>query len=194
MTEEHESHSKSGGNGEHLAKEGVADPFRGTGDLFSKIVESVSAGIASTANGLGKAGVSAVETITAVVQKALREAAEGGTDLAWGDKAIMVGSLRATGEKQDVALKTHSCTARSVIRQTAGIGGDLAASVKGLVLGAIASAKDMGVDRGNAASAAAQGALEGAEEAGSVAIETVRGALKQTIGGVKVVPLEPIKK
>jgi hypothetical protein len=194
MTEEQKSPRGTHGNGDRPAKGGVADPIQESGDVFSKIAESVSRGIAGAAKGIGTAGVSAVEVITTVVQKAVRDAIEGSRDLAWGAKAIMVGVLRATGEKGDAALKTLSCTARTVVRQAAGIGGDLAASVKGLVLGAIASAKDMGVDRSNAASAAGQGALEGAEEAGSVAAEKVREALKQTIGGVKVAPLEPIKK
>lgn len=194
MSEEQKTPNNGGGNGSHRLKEGIANPAQGSGDIFSKIVEKVSGGINGTANGFGKAGVSGIEAVTAVVQEAVREAIGAGTDLAWGAKAIVVGVLRATGEKEDVALKTLSQTARTVIRQSAKMEGDLAASAKGLVLGSIASAKDMGVDRGIAASAAAQGALEGAEEAGSLAADKVREALKQTIGGVKVLPLEPIKK
>ncbi|HZE96608.1 MAG TPA: hypothetical protein VE981_06265 [Planctomycetota bacterium] len=65
------------------------------------------------------------------------------------------------------------------------MGGDLAAATKGLVLGAIAGAKAMGVDYAKA-TAAALGALEGAKEAGSVTVERVLGALKDPIGGSKV--------
>ncbi len=55
-----------------------------------------------------------------------------------------------------------------------------------VVLGAIASAKAMGVDSAKAATTAAQGALEGAKEAGSVTLERVLAALKEPIGGSKV--------
>ena len=63
----------------------------------------------------------------------------------------------------------------------------MAATAKGLVLGAIASAKDLGVDLAKTASTAAQGALEGATEAGSAATDKVRKALMESIGGIKIV-------
>jgi hypothetical protein len=111
-----------------------------------------------------------------------------------GSKAIVVGVLRATGEKADVALNTLTHTARTVVRQAAALEADLAACTKGLALGAIASAKDLGVDRGSAAAAAAQGALDGAHDAGSAAVEKVRGTLKGTIGGITIGLPEPLKQ
>ncbi|MBI3857504.1 MAG: hypothetical protein HY293_17625, partial [Planctomycetes bacterium] len=72
--------------------------------------------------------------------------------------------------------------------------GNLAAATKGLILGAIASAKAMGLDTAKAASTAAQGAYEGAAEAGSVTVERVMAALKEPIGGIKVALPERLAK
>ena len=117
-----------------------------------------------------------------------------GSDLTPGSKAIVMGVVRGTGEKGDAALKIVSHTAKIVIHHIADMGGNLAAATKGLVLGAIASAKSMGVEQAQAASMAAQGALEGATESGSVTAERVLGALKEPIGGIKVAIPEPVKK
>jgi hypothetical protein len=135
-----------------------------------------------------------LESISGIVQNSLREAGGACGNLVLGAKAVVVGVLRGTGEKEEAALKTLSHTARAVIRYTVQLGGDLGASVKGLVLGAIAGAKEANVDRAKMATAGAQGALEGADEAGSAAAEKVRQALKEPIGGVKVVLPEPIRR
>jgi hypothetical protein len=62
-----------------------------------------------------------------------------------------------------------------------------------LVEGAIHSAKGIGVNAEDAASAAAHGALKAAQKVSSTAVDTVRNALTQTISGVKVVLKEPFK-
>src|SRR5205823_5826457 len=107
-------------------------------------------------------------------------------------KAIMMGVVRGTGLTSEAALQILSHAAKIVIRQTADRNGNLAVAIKGIVLGAIASARPMGVETAKAASTAAQGALEGAAEAGSVTVERVLGALKEPIGGNKVVLPAPL--
>jgi len=166
----------------------------GAGDVFATTVKSVSDGIALATKETGKDGPLALEAVTGVVQSSVRGGLGVGGNQTLGAKAIVVGVLRGTGGKAETGLKTLSHTSRAVIRITAQLGGDLSASVKGLILGAIASARDLGVDRAQTATSAAQGALEGADEAGSVAIEEVRKALKDDIGGVKVVLPETVRK
>lgn len=166
----------------------------GAGDVFASTVKSVTDGIARATKETGKDGVLALEAVTGVVQSSLRGGLGVGGNQTLGAKAIVVGVLRGTGGKAETGLKTLSHTSRAVIRITAQLGGDLSASVKGLILGAIASARDLGVDRAQTATSAAQGALEGADEAGSAATEAVRKALKEDIGGVKVVLPEPLRK
>lgn len=176
-------------------KTGNGDPesaLQGAGDFFGSILGSVSGGITKAAG--GKIGAVPLETITEVVQSAVRGAVGVGNNLVMGAKAVVVGVLRGTGEREEAALTTLSHTARTVIREAAVLSTDLAACTKGLILGAIASAKDMGVDRGRAASAAARGALDGSQDAGSVEVDKVRATLRAPIGGVTVGIPEPVKK
>jgi hypothetical protein len=126
-----------------------------------------------------------------VVAAAARSAVEAGGDLVPATKAIIMGVLRGAGVRNDAALKILSQAARIVIHHTADGNGNLAAAIKGVILGAIASARTMGVETGRAASTAAQGGLEGAREAGPVIVERVLGALKEPIGGNQVVLPEP---
>ncbi len=151
-------------------------------DVFGSILETVSAGIAEAR----RAGPDFLDGVSEVILDAMRAAAKAKSDLTQASKAVVVGVLRGLGEREDAALLTLSRTSRAVLREAAGLEADLAACLKGLVLGAIASAKDLGVDRAKAATAAAQGALEGAQGAGAAAVDRVREALREPIGGVTV--------
>jgi len=102
-------------------------------------------------------------------------------------------TLRGTKATGAEALSTISHTAGSVIASTVEVGGDLGAAAKGLVEGAIHSAKDVSLSAEAAASAAGTGALEAAGKLGSKAGQTVRDALSGTISGTKVVLKEPFK-
>jgi hypothetical protein len=170
----------------------VALPVSLKPDGFAVILESVTRKIASSAKGTGLVGAPLQEAISEVVTTAAREAVETGGDLLFGTKAIIMGVVRGTGATKEAALQTVAHAARIIIHHTADRNGNLAAAIKGIVLGAIASARAMGVETARAASMAAQGALEGASEAGSVTVERVLGALKEPIGGNKVVLPEPL--
>lgn len=156
-------------------------------NLGATILESVTQRIAGSVKGAGLTGTALRNALSEVVGDAARDAVERGGDLGPAAKAIMMGVVRGTGETSEAALQLLSHAARIVIRHTADRNGNLAAAIKGIVLGGIASAKAMGVETAQAASAAAQGGLEGASEAGSVTVERVLGALKEPIGGIKVV-------
>jgi hypothetical protein len=64
-------------------------------------------------------------------------------------------------------------------------------TAKGAVEGAIAGAKEIGVDTAGAASAAANGALKAAGSVGTTAVDEIKRTLTGTIAGVKVVLKEP---
>ena len=151
-------------------------------DVFGSLLETVTAGIDEAR----QAGPDFLDGVSEVILDALRSAAKAKSDLTQASKAIVVGVLRGLGEREDAALLTLSRTSRAVLREAAGLEADLAACVKGVILGAIASAKDIGADRIKAATASAQGALEGAQGAGASAVDQVRDALKEPIGGVTV--------
>lgn len=172
---------------DHPVAAKVVNPVPGNRDVFATILDSVTQSIASSAKGTGLTGAPLLDAISEVVAIAAREAVERGGDLVPGTKAIIMGVVRGSGSTNEAALKVLSHAARIVIHHTADRNGNLAAAIKGIVLGAIASARTMGVDTAKAASTAAQGALEGASAAGSVTVERVLGALKEPIGGNKVV-------
>jgi hypothetical protein len=155
-------------------------------------MESVAQGTASSAKGTGLTGAPLLAAVSGVVAGAAREAIEKGGDLIPGTKAIIMGVVRGAGPGNREALQILSHAARVIVHHTADRNGNLAAAIKGIILGAIASARTMGVDTAKAASIAAQGALEGAAEAGSVTVERVLGALKEPIGGSRVVLPEPL--
>jgi hypothetical protein len=174
-----------------MAAEGL-HAIPGSRDAFTRILESVTQGISRPAKETGLTGDSLLDVVTAVVTVAAGEAVERGGDLIPATKAIIMGVVRGTGATGDEALKTLSHAARIITHRIADRSGNLAAAIKGVVLGAIASARTMAVETSKAASAAARGALEGASEAGSVTVDTVRRALKEPIGGNKVALPDPL--
>jgi hypothetical protein len=170
----------------------ASPPGPGNRDIFTTILESVTPRIASSARGTGLTGAPLRDAISEVVAAAARDAIERGGDLVPATKAIILGVVRGTGATDDSALAILSHVARIIIHHTADRNGNLAAAIKGIILGAIAGARTMGVEIAKAASTAAQGALEGASEAGSLTIERVLGALKEPIAGNKVVLPKPL--
>jgi len=161
-------------------------------DGFATMLETVTQAIATTARGTGPIGTPLLEAVSQVVASAAREAVGTGGDLLPGTKAIIMGVVRGSGATKDAALKMVAHAAKIIVHHTADRNGNLAAAIKGIVLGAIASARTMEVETARAASTAAQGALEGASEAGSITVERVLGALKEPIGGNTVVLPGPL--
>jgi hypothetical protein len=103
-------------------------------------------------------------------------------ELSLGDGARENNSIKETGA---AILNTISRTSDAAIRDTAALGGDLAAAATGLVKGAIESAKKMGINTEEAAASAADGALKVAVQVGATAVETVRKAVTRPVNGVK---------
>lgn len=154
----------------------------GSGDLFLETSQKISEGLSRASLG-GEAGP---EEITAVVEGAVSGILAVQGDLVVGAKGILLGVLQATGETGEDALRTVGRVARTVVTQTAKSEEDLAAVTKGLVLGAIAGAKSINVELATAASTAAQGALEGAAGTRESTVDSIREALKKSIGGIMV--------
>jgi hypothetical protein len=183
---------KNSGAFEQSVEAKVVQPAPENRDAFAVIMESVTRQVASSAQGTGLTGGPLLDAVSLVVAAAARSVVERGGDLIPGTKAIIMGVVRGSGARNDAALKILSHAAKIVIHHTADRNGNLAAAVKGVVLGAIASARTMEVDTARAASTAARGGLEGATDAGSVTVERVLGALKEPIGGNQIVLPEPL--
>jgi len=163
-------------------------------NVFGSILESIAGGISSAANGTGLVGNPLLEAVSEVVKSAVREAVQSGRALLPSCKAIIMGVVRGSGAKREAGLQLLAHAARTVIHHTADTGGNLTTATKGLVLGAIASARDLDVSFATAASAAAQGALEGAGDRSSVTVAGILAALKDPIGEDRIalpVPYAP---
>jgi hypothetical protein len=104
-------------------------------------------------------------------------------ELSFGDDLRENSGASETGA---AILDTINHTSHAAIRDTAALGGDLAAAATGLVKGAIESAKKMGLNTEEAAAAAADGALKAAGQVGSTAVESVRKAVTRPVNGVKI--------
>ena len=168
---------------------GNANAGRNTGDVFGTTLQTVYEGVASAARGGHKSGISVLEAVSSVVRPVVREslASASGASAVEGSKAIVLGVLRGTGEKDQAALKTLSHTVRTVIRETAQLNGDVAGVASGLVLGAIESTKLTGVEPSRAVSEVTRAAIEEADQIGASAAEKVRDTLKKKeIGGVRI--------
>jgi hypothetical protein len=76
---------------------------------------------------------------------------------------------------------------RAIVATTASVGGDTGKVARDTVDEAIAAARDLGLDAGDAAKAATTGALRGAEEIGETAVHTVTDTLSAMVNGVRVV-------
>ena len=138
------------------------------GDDFGTIMKKAADGIQSAV----KSGVAPPEAVNSVVRAAVRGALGGG-DVAVGVKAILMGAIRGTGQKQDAALASLEVVARAVVRQTVELNGNVAAASKGLLQGASACARQIGVDLPKAVDATRAAAVAEAETLGSVAAEKV---------------------
>lgn len=163
-------------------------------DLFGKVLTTVSDGVASAARGAGKAGSSMMEAVRNVTRTAMRGSWSAGRDFLVGAKAIVMGVVRGTKAREDEALGTLSQTARAVILEASDMNGDVAAAATGLVLGAIASARKMGVMPAKAADAARRAAIQEADRIGPTVSVQVRAAMAKDIGGINAGALEPLPK
>jgi uncharacterized Zn finger protein len=180
------AYENTGNNPASSNRGGGANAGRNTGDFFGTTLKSVYEGISSARSG-DKTGVSVLEAVTSVVRPVVRDSHAPGASVVEGSKAIVLGVLKGTGEKDKAALKTLSHTVRTVIRETAHLNGDVAGAASGLVLGAIESTHLTGVDASSAVSAVSRAAMEEADQIGASAAEKVRETLKKKeIGGVRI--------
>jgi len=183
------SDEKRKGHASHPIKDGIVNAIRNSGNVYTAAVDTVSLAVQNALSAAKRAGSSAVGAVTYVALGATRGALEYGSALGEACKGIMVGVLLGTQERGNAAFRSISHTARTVIHHTAMTGSDVKEATEGLVLGAIQCAKESREDVTAAASAAAQGAFEGADEVSFAAAEQVRTALKNPFQGIRILLL-----
>jgi hypothetical protein len=125
------------------------------------------------------------DTIHELVCSAVSALSEFREDTAAAVQGITVGVFRGTREFGPAARRTLFHVSRSIIQETLLLQGDLHQAFRGLVKGAIYSARDLGMDQTEAAAAAAAYALDAAEEVNPDAAEQIRAAGAVAIDGVR---------
>jgi hypothetical protein len=148
-----------------------------SGDAYTAAVDTVSEAVRAALLHSRSTGLPPADALAPVVLGAARGALESGADLARATTGIVVGIRHGSRERGEEALRTLCMAARIIVRLLATAGGDVAGATAGLIAGAHQGALDFGEEVDPAAEAAAQGALEGAEEAGASCVDQVRASL-----------------
>lgn len=143
--------------------------------------EDVAAEILSRTGGTKESGVDFRTAAIHAVTRAVRTLAARSADPVQGARAIIAGVLRGAGENEDTVLQTLSHAARAIIEEAVLLGYDPTAWIEGVFSGAVAGSKTFSLHQENAISAAAQGVLRGAEEAGLEPADAAGAALARTI-------------
>jgi hypothetical protein len=143
--------------------------------------EDVAAEIRSRTGGTRDSGDDFLTAATRAVAHGVRTLAAEFADPVEGARAIIAGVLRGAGENEDMTLKTLSQMAHVVVREAVLLGYGPTAWIEGVLSGAVAAAGALGLDRDNALSAAAQGILQGAEEAGVEPARATAATVERTI-------------
>ncbi len=170
----------------HPIRDGISQALRGTGEVFTESSEAVARAVTAAIHEAGEARESAAERVAEIIRAAVHGIGSREEDAAGAIKGISVGVLRGTKESGIAASRTIGRTAGMVVRETLRRGGDLAEATRGLVRGAIHSAKDLGMDTAEAASDVADAAFDAAEEISAAAAAIVRAAVVDSIDGVHV--------
>lgn len=158
-----------------------------------KLSEDVATEILSQSNGTKESGVDFRTAAIHAVTRAVRTLAARSADPVQGARAIIAGVLRGAGENEDTALQTLSHAARAIIEEAVLLGYDPTAWIEGVFSGAVAGSKAFGLHRENAISAAAQGVLRGAEEAGLEPADAAGAAMARTIHALMAEHSDPAR-
>jgi len=164
------------------------DPRRAR-DTFS---DEIATEILSKTHGTRESGDDFLTAATRAVEHAVRTVAAESRDPAESAGAIIAGVLRGAGDNDDMALKTLSLAAGAVLREALLLGYGPTPWIQGVLLGAVRGARNLGLQRENAVSAAAQGILEGAGEARFARVDVIGTALERAIRAAmaSLIPLE----
>lgn len=164
--------------------------FRGveiSADIGEVVTGTVSFALQEAiAKDAGKGFIAVAEVAADAATGAVDAAAELTGEMGGVSKAIMLGVLRGIKQTPWEASRVIRSTARSVIRNVEQRRGDLGLSSKALVEGAMQGARELDLDLEppQAASAASQGAYEGAQEISASMLEKVHEALMQNVAKV----------
>lgn len=147
------------------------------------VSETVSDAVTNVIRDTGKMGVSLIEALSEVMERAIQETQDAGGDLEETANGIVLGILRAGKEAGAGTVDVLGTIAGMVIQHVAHAKGDLASAAKGLVSGSVEGARELGLNLEAASLKAATGAVRTAYEINSGAGDKVFNAVTGTISG-----------
>ena len=159
-----------------------------------KLSDDLAMEILGKTKGTKESGDDFLTAATCAAGHAVRTVAAEFKDPAESARAIIAGVLRGAGENEDTALKTLSLAASTVVREALLLGHSPTPWIEGILSGAVDGARDLGLDRENAVSAAAQGILNGADKARFEPAAVIGTALERTIRATLVSSAAPARR
>ncbi|HBU70233.1 MAG TPA: hypothetical protein DEE98_07630 [Elusimicrobia bacterium] len=160
-------------------------------NIVSAVAENVSIMVRDMITDSGKTGEALIESMQNIIGATISAVIKTGKNLEDGVKALVIGTLKGMNLKGEEAFTVTATLAGAIIEITAEARTDLATAARGVIRGAIHSAKESGIDAEKVASAAAMGALKAAYRINEETGDKVKAAITGTFDGIKVVVKEP---
>ncbi len=154
-------------------KEATLRVLHDSGELFKAVAESTARFVRDA----GRESLEAGDVLVDIVDGVMEAVVSIGRDASDAARGIALGALRGKKSEPGSALTTLAVTSRSVIRHVGRSGGDLAVATGGLVAGASAGAREIGLSVPEAVHAVSRGAVQGAREFGLAAEQKVQDAV-----------------
>lgn len=166
---------------------GILEILQGTQGIFAQTSDLMARAVSLATIEAERNGSSVADSIHELVSTAVSALAGFRRDAASVVEGITVGVFRGTREFGPAARRTLFRVSRSIVHGMIDVKGDIHQAFRGLLRGAIRSARDLGMDESAAASAAAAYALDAAEECDPAAAAQLRSSAMDTIDGVRFV-------
>jgi hypothetical protein len=175
------------------AETGVADAVEAAGADRQAVVGGVADVLARDLKEAGRTGTGLLSAVSALADAAARAAVASGGEMGCIAQGFLIGVMLATERGDDSLLAVIAHAAGTFLKHVCAVGADAAAAARGLVEGAASWAGERGLDAGDAATAAGQGAADAADEVSASVGRKVREALTSgLIAGVAVMLKEPV--
>lgn len=174
-------------------REYVARAVGGVGDMAEAVMDVTSVILTRTLMETQATGSELRRLVSGAITGTIQGVAMVGGDVESAAAFIMLGALRGAKQVGVTGICAVSATSATLVRESAQAGGDVGRTARSAVEAAIRGCHEVGVTAELAASAAASGAMVGAGEVSTRALDEVRDVVTRTIAGVKVVITEPFR-
>ena len=162
----------------------VAEGVKRAGSDAHAAVLLVAGEVARDIRNSGARGAAMLSTISALADGTARGAADAGAGIGSVAEGFMIGAMSGADETQERTLTVIGHTADSFVKHAYQSGYDAAEAARGLVVGAAEWAGKCALDADAAANAAAQGALDAADDLNPRIGRKVREALTSAAIGL----------